>query len=365
MLTIDDIDAWTGGRLGVHDVACPWCGPDRRSPLNQRRKVLRLWRAEPGFATFHCARCGEAGHVAERPTASLARPLGRAAAPSRAIAHAPASASQRAPHEAGGRHTPVPSAGGGAGELPAMASNGPKTALRRPLDGLGDVGAATARATTDGATTGRAAARAAMAAAQAAATARRMALARWLWARREPASGTIVERYLRDVRGFGGRLPDTLAMLPGFRDHPPAMIAAFGFAEEPEPGLISVPEYLLAGIHLTKLAPDGSGKAGTEVDRVMIGYSKGSPIVLAPMNDLLGLAIVEGIEKGLAVHEATGLGVWVAGAAARMPSLADHVPDYVSCVTIFADDDKDGRRHAATMAARLVDRGLYVDPIIF
>jgi hypothetical protein len=28
--------------------------------------VLRVWRVEPGFATFHCARCGEAGYVRDR-----------------------------------------------------------------------------------------------------------------------------------------------------------------------------------------------------------------------------------------------------------------------------------------------------------
>src|SRR5215813_14497700 len=58
--TIDDL---AFGRFGTFDAACPICGPERRKPINRRRKVLRVWRLEPGFATYHCARCGEGGYV--------------------------------------------------------------------------------------------------------------------------------------------------------------------------------------------------------------------------------------------------------------------------------------------------------------
>ena len=61
-LSLDTIDQLTNGRLGVHDVPCPLCGPFK-SHRGQRRDVLRVWRVEHGFATFHCARCGEAGYV--------------------------------------------------------------------------------------------------------------------------------------------------------------------------------------------------------------------------------------------------------------------------------------------------------------
>src|SRR4029077_20975202 len=60
-LSLIDVDRLTGGRLGKRDVACPLCGPERRSPANRRRPVLRGWRLEEGFATFACARCGETG----------------------------------------------------------------------------------------------------------------------------------------------------------------------------------------------------------------------------------------------------------------------------------------------------------------
>lgn len=103
----------------------------------------------------------------------------------------------------------------------------------------------------------------------------------------------------------------------------PAMIAAFGVADEPEPGAIIIAENAIRGVHLTKLASDGSGKAGSDNDKIIIGKCLRSPIVLAPPNDLMGMAVTEGIENGLSMFVATGLGVWAAGAASRMPMLAD------------------------------------------
>ena len=95
-------------------------------------------------------------------------------------------------------------------------------------------------------------------------------------------------------------------------------------------------------MHITRLAPDGLGKAGTDTDKIMVGLSACSPIVLAPPNDLLGLAITEGIEDALSAHIATGLGAWAAGAASFLPALAAAIPAYVECITILADNDPDG-----------------------
>ena len=36
----------------------------------------------------------------------------------------------------------------------------------------------------------------------------------------------------------------------------------------------------------------------------------------------------------------------------------------MNCVTILADDDKDGRRHATELAARILDRGIEARAII-
>jgi hypothetical protein len=148
-----------------------------------------------------------------------------------------------------------------------------------------------------------------------------------------------------------------LGFLPKRAGHPPAMIAGFGLAEEIEPGLISLPDAALAGVHLTRLAPDGRAKAGTETDKIMVGTPLGSPIVLAAPNELNGIAITEGIEDALSVHEATGLGAWAAGAASFLPALAAAVPEWIECITIWVDDDEAGRRNADALAAQLDARG--------
>jgi predicted RNA-binding Zn-ribbon protein involved in translation (DUF1610 family) len=192
------------------------------------------------------------------------------------------------------------------------------------------------------------------------ATADRLQTARWLWRQRQPILGSIAETHLRQARGYHGPLPATLGFLPARGGHEPAMIAAFGLPSEPEPGRIVIADDAVCGVHITRLAPDGLEKAGTDTDKKMIGKSVGWPIVLAPANDLLGLAITEGIENALSVHEATGLGAWAAGAASRLPGLAEAVPEHINSVTVFLDNDEDGRRYGHELATRLRKRGFDV-----
>jgi hypothetical protein len=180
--------------------------------------------------------------------------------------------------------------------------------------------------------------------------------ARWLWQRSQPIKGTPAEIYLRCERRVCCPLPATLRYLPGSGHHPPSMIGAFGFAVEPEPGVLWIIESDVVAVHLTKLTPDGR-KHPDEPNKIILGSAPGVPIVVAPMNDLLGLAITEGIEDGLSVSEATGCGVWVAGSADRMPRLAAAIPSWVECVTICADDDESGRKNAYALAELLYQRG--------
>jgi hypothetical protein len=39
MITLAEVHHLTGGRLGIHDVACPECGPTKRSARNQRKPI--------------------------------------------------------------------------------------------------------------------------------------------------------------------------------------------------------------------------------------------------------------------------------------------------------------------------------------
>lgn len=159
-------------------------------------------------------------------------------------------------------------------------------------------------------------------------------------------------------------MPATLGFLPTRREHAPAMIAAFGLAREVEPSVIVIADDAVRGVHITRLLPDGSDRERGDQAKIMIGSSLGSPITLAPLNDLLGLVIAVGIEDALTVQEVTGLSAWAAGSASRMSALADAIPSYIECVTVLVDDDHDGRRHASTLANRIRARGVEVRPVI-
>jgi putative DNA primase/helicase len=184
-------------------------------------------------------------------------------------------------------------------------------------------------------------------------------LAHWLWGRRKPITGSVAEIYLRQARGYGGPIPPTLAYLPPSNGHPTALIAALGMATEPEPGELEMGDDAVKAVQLVKLKPDGGGKADIEPNKIIIGKGTlGSPIMLAPPNDLLGLAICEGVEDALSVHKATGLGAWASGGATRMPALADAVPDYIDLVIIVADRDSAGVKGADGLADGLRRRGI-------
>lgn len=263
-------------RYGGIDAACPECGPNRRSPTNQQRKTLRIWREHPNVVSYYCARCGVKGWASDSRTA--------------------------------------------------------ESSLRRP-----DL--AIIRAEIDRK--------------QADETEERLRVALALWRRRLPIEGSLAETYLREAREYIGPVPSTLGFLPVSAKHPPAMIAAFGIPLESLPGELTIEDSAVHGVHITRLRSDGRGKAGTDRDKFMIGHSTGAPIVLAPLTDALGLAITEGIEDALSIHEATGLGVWAAGSATRMPALAPSIADYVECVTIVADSDEVGLSNAQKLAEAL------------
>jgi hypothetical protein len=278
-IDLNTINSLTKGDLGKHDVPCPLCGPMRRSPVNRRRKVMRIWFLSPGFATYHCARCGESGY-----------------ATGRTATHPDPATLQRARVEAANRD--------------AISKS------------------------------------------------KRRSTANYLWRQRQLITGTIAEKYLREARRIPGRLPETLAFLPPAKpEYLPALIAAYGMPAEPEPGLLSIPERAVCAVQLVLLDNDGT-KADISPNKITIGLASAVPIVLAPMNDLLGLAILEGIENALSIHASTGLGSWASGGASFLPKLVDAVKGLTTrpeCVTVFIDPDPDGQKYGYELAAALAD----------
>jgi hypothetical protein len=183
--------------------------------------------------------------------------------------------------------------------------------------------------------------------------------ASWLWSQRRPIRGTIAEKYLRS-RGIACPLPPTLAFLPARKSgQHPAMIAAFALPNEIDPGVLGDPQNVEA-VHLTLLRSDGSGKAEVEHAKRFIGSPGCLPIVISPFNDALGIAITEGIEDALSAFQATGLAVWAAGSAGRMPAMAEVMPDYVDVATICSHDDEAGQNGALKLTNLLHRRGVEV-----
>jgi hypothetical protein len=189
--------------------------------------------------------------------------------------------------------------------------------------------------------------------------------AAWLWSKRQPIHGTVGENYARGARRITCPLPLTLGFLPPYNERPPRLIAAFGFAPEPEPDLIAAPAHV-DSVHIIRLLADGSDRERHNKAKTTTGSSPGLPVVIAPPNDLLALSIVEGIEEALTLlQDNTGVGIWAACGADRMPALANSIPHYIEVVTIHANDDKHekteenkGRKRALELAYALEERNL-------
>jgi hypothetical protein len=190
--------------------------------------------------------------------------------------------------------------------------------------------------------------------------AKQLRLARFLWSQRLPieASDAAV-RYLREARGYSGlTIPPTLGYLPARSEHGHALIAVFGFPDEPEPGVLHMATEAVRGVQVTRLLPDGTDRDRQHPKgKIAIGRCLGSPIVCGPFSDSNNaLVIAEGVEDALTAHQVMGIAAWAAGGASRIPALADVIPDHVDCVSLLVDGDKAGRINSAKLADRLHKR---------
>lgn len=192
--------------------------------------------------------------------------------------------------------------------------------------------------------------------------AERLQLARFLWSQRQPIKATAGERYLREARGYGGAIPPTIGYLPARSKHVHAIVCAFGFPDEAEPGLLHMSDDAVHGVHLIRLLPDGSDRDRDHPKgKSTIGKCPGAPIVCAPFHDSSNaLVIAEGVEDAVTAHEVMGIGAWAAGGASRMPALANSIPVWIDCVSILVDDNDAGRVNAAELKRSLQERGVEV-----
>src|SRR5215213_4181232 len=102
--------------------------------------------------------------------------------------------------------------------------------------------------------------------------------AQGLWSQRQPVEAVSAAWvYVRDFRAYQGPIPPTLGALPASTKYPPALIAAFGFAIEPgfadgpEPGVLTISDDAIHGVHLIQLQVDGRDRLRTPDAKKSIG----------------------------------------------------------------------------------------------
>ncbi len=157
--------------------------------------------------------------------------------------------------------------------------------------------------------------------------------ARAIWQASRPATGTLVEVYLR-ARSIGLPPRSSLRYHPALRHGPtglnmPCMV-----------GAVQDGQGRVVAVHRTWLAPDGSGKASVSLAKMTLGPCAGGAVRLAKAG--LVLAIGEGIESTLAYMQLSNLPGW---AAVSAPGLAGLVLPNLPCavrVMIAADHDDAG-----------------------
>ena len=169
----------------------------------------------------------------------------------------------------------------------------------------------------------------------------RTEMALGIWAETQPATGSLVETYLR-ARGINIPSPPSLRFHPVLKHSSggrwPALVAVVTQGAEGEP----------IAIHRTFLSPDGRGKAPIDRQKMLLGPCRGGAVRLGPVSDRLMIA--EGIETALSAMQATGQAAWAAMSAPALRSL--DLPPVVREVIVLADGDDAGESAAKTAALR-------------
>jgi DNA primase len=166
-----------------------------------------------------------------------------------------------------------------------------------------------------------------------------------IWRAAQPATGSLVERYLQG-RGITIPTPPSIRFHPSLKHRPsgsefPAMVAA-----------LQAPGRTVVGIHRTYLSPDGGGKANVDPPKMALGPCATNAVRLAAATDTLGIA--EGIETALSARQLYGDPVWAA-CGSNLASVV--VPDSVKHVVVYADNGSPGIRAATAAVETFCRRG--------
>ena len=176
----------------------------------------------------------------------------------------------------------------------------------------------------------------------------RIRRARGFFMGHKPVAGTPGETYL-EYRGLDVKIPETIACQLKVDETQkgkpiPAMVV---------PILSHDGDFI--GAHVTRLKPSGRGKSTKKNAKRTYGVLKGRGGAIRLHPAATKMAIAEGIETALAVHQITGLPVWAGISASNMKNVV--FPPEVKKVIIAADNDKVGREAAEALGNRLAREG--------
>lgn len=181
---------------------------------------------------------------------------------------------------------------------------------------------------------------------------RKMAFCADLWRETVPAEGTLAETYLR-ARRIKGEIPRSV------RFHPAAPLKYPDPTSPPArlyPCMVAIATAAdgknAAGLHVTALKPDGSGKAamGQGSARRMFGEFRGAAVQLGAFPADGRLAVAEGIETALAFRDLRGVTTWATLSTAGLKTFMP--PAGISHLTIAADGDPAGIKAGRDLAER-------------
>lgn len=173
---------------------------------------------------------------------------------------------------------------------------------------------------------------------------------RALWERAKPLQGSPAEAYLRS-RGLSAPEGTALRYLPRCHHRPtgkwyPALLAPF-----------QLPDGQITALTRMYLDADRHCLIPHEPRRTVTNPPGAGAMHAGPANTRLGLA--EGLETALAAHQLHQCSVWAAGSSGRLHQLA--IPDLVTHLILFADNDAAGRRAAALAKAAYQQPGRVIE----
>ena len=175
----------------------------------------------------------------------------------------------------------------------------------------------------------------------------RLAIARRLWRRAGPISGTLGERHLR-LRGIGRPLTEAL------RFHPSLPIAVYRDGRAAGPALVARiddPGGALTAVEVTYLDRTGRRTTALRLSRKTVGVvPPGSAVRLDEA--AASMVVAEGMATALSASERFGRPTWALLSARNLAAWSP--PPEVRDVLIAGDPGRPGERAAAALGDRLI-----------